>query len=216
MSVASRVSGRFVRLGQDDLSTVALLALDEAARSFRPELGVFPAFAREVVRRRTIDYMRRQSREGRELLAGFMVAGNDQDDDDRAGRAPPVQLAITELAVREHQESQLRQHEVLMFSDELRQYGVTFEDLVRSAPSHRDARANCLEAARMLAANQVMREYLRERRRLPLRELVERARLGRKSLERHRKYIIALSLILMGDYEYLAGYLEPGPGQAGE
>jgi RNA polymerase sigma factor len=215
MSVASRVSGSYVRLGEDDLSTVALLALDEAARSFRPELGVFPAFAREVIRRRTIDYIRRQARNGRELLAGFMAAGPDQDEDDRAGRATGVQMAVRELAAREHYESQLRQHEVLAFTDELRAFGVTMSDLLHSAPTHRDARDNCQQVARVLSEDPGMREYLRQRKQLPLRELAERARLGRKSLERHRKYIIALALILMGDYEYLAGYMQP-PDQVGE
>lgn len=198
------------------MSTVALLALDEAAKSFRSELGVFPAFAREVVRRRTIDHIRRQARNGRELLAGFLASGSDQDDDDRSGWSTSVQLAVRELAAREHYESQLRQHEVLAFGDELREYGVTMSDLVQSAPTHRDARENCQEVARVLAGDPVMRQYLQQRRQLPLRELAERALLGRKSLERHRKYIIALTLILMGDYQYLAGYIQPGPDQVGE
>lgn len=205
-----------MRLGEDDLSTVALLALDEAARGFRPELGAFLAFAREVVRRRTIDHIRRQARNGRELLAGFLTPESDQDDEGRAGWLPGLQAAVNELALREHQESQLRRHEVLVFSEELRAFGVTIDDLVRFAPTHGDARANCLDVARTLAGDPSLRDYLRLRRQLPLRQLAERAHLGRKSLERHRKYIIALALILMGDYQYLAGYVEPDRGRAGE
>jgi RNA polymerase sigma factor len=213
LSVASRVIGRFVKLGEDDESTVALIALDEAAKAFDPERGNFLGFARQVIRRRIIDHLRRQSRASREIPAGAMRPAWEQDEDGAAGALQPLDRAIAELAAREHEEGEARHHEVLAFVEELKQYGIELDELERVAPRHQDARDNVTRVARRLVANPELCQYLFRRRQLPLRELESMDGLGRKSLERHRKYIIALALIMAGDYEYLAGYLRADTGE---
>jgi len=213
LSVASRVIGKFVRLGEDDESTVALVALDEAAKVFNPERGNFLGFARQVIRRRVIDHLRREGRASREIPAGAMRPAWEQDEDGGPGSLQPLDRAIAELAAREHEEGEARHHEVLAYTEELKEYGIELEELERVAPRHQDARENAARVARRLVADPQLCQYLFRRRQLPLRELETMDGLGRKSLERHRKYIIALALIMMGDYEYLAGYLRADPGE---
>lgn len=207
LSVASRVTGKFVRLGEDDESTVALVALDEAARAFDPQRGGFLGFAREVIRRRVIDHLRKEGRRAREVPAGAMRPSWEQDDLSGSAIMQPLDRMIAEIAAREHEEGQARHLEVMVFTQELGEFGIDLEELAHLAPRHRDARSNAAQVARNLVARPELRDYLVRRRQLPLKELAEMDGLGRKSLERHRKYIIALALIMMGDYEYLAGYL---------
>jgi RNA polymerase sigma factor len=61
-----------------------------------------------------------------------------------------------------------------------------------------------------VAANPLFRQYLQERKALPLKALEKSVETSRKTLERHRKYIIAAALMLMGDYDYLAEYIGQG------
>lgn len=42
---------------------------------------------------------------------------------------------------------------------------------------------------------------------LPLKELVDEVGVSRKTLERQRKYIIAIALVLIGDFELLREYI---------
>ena len=89
----------------------------------------------------------------------------------------------------------------------LAEYGIELEALADAAPKHRDARESAKQVARLMASDERMRTYMTERKQLPLRELETRSGMGRKSLERHRKYIIAITLILIGDFEQLHGYV---------
>jgi RNA polymerase sigma factor len=45
-------------------------------------------------------------------------------------------------------------------------------------------------------------------RQLPLLDILDKTSLSRKTLERHRKYIIAIVLVLSGDYHYLREYIQ--------
>ena len=49
--------------------------------------------------------------------------------------------------------------------------------------------------------------YMQQSRMLPIEQLVQITGVKRKILERHRKYLIAVSEISCGEYEYLRDYL---------
>jgi RNA polymerase sigma factor len=54
----------------------------------------------------------------------------------------------------------------------------------------------CQQAALRLAADPALLGYLLEKKRMPLKELADTFDLNRKTLERGRKYIIAVTIIL--------------------
>ena len=45
-------------------------------------------------------------------------------------------------------------------------------------------------------------------KRLPIKELEKQVNVSRKTIERNRKYIIAISIILFGEFDYLRDYLK--------
>ena len=208
MSAASRVVGRFVRLGHDDEANIALMAMDEAARTFAPDKGSFLSFAAQVIRRRMIDYLRREGRKAREVPAG--VSFSPGDDDDGGEQDLPVAGlagAINTLATQAYEDGVARRDELAEYARQLGEYGIQLESLADVAPRHQDARDHAKEIARLIAGDERMSGYLLERKQLPLRELEARGDMKRKTLERHRKYIIAITLILLGDYDELNGYV---------
>ncbi len=203
MGVASRVSGRYLELGRDDEAGVGLRAFNEAIDTYDHGSGRnFLAFAEMVIRRRLYDFFRKRSRWSREVP----LTHYDREDED-GNTYNYVDKESSYRAYAEAVEVEERRAEILELARELHNYGISFQDLARVCPKHEDARRRAVEAAREVAADPELLNYLRHRRTLPLKALEERVRVSRKTLERQRKYIIAATLVLAGDFQYLREYL---------
>ena len=90
----------------------------------------------------------------------------------------------------------------------LQQFDLSFKDLIEDSPKHADARKNAILIAKVIAENEDLKNILLEKKRLPIKQLESYVSMSRKTIERNRKYIIAISLVLIGDYVYLKDYLK--------
>ncbi len=204
LKVAAKICGRYVQMGQDDEVSVGLMAFNEAVDSYRPNSGAaFTTFAEMVIRRRLIDYFRR---EGKRLEAPLSEYDQEDEDGD-VWSTVELRSAVAEHAKR--QEAQDRGDEVIRYRAALAWYGIPFEDLVRVTPRHRDARERAIMVARRVAGNARWSEYLKRTHSLPSKELAGDPSLGvsRKLLERQRKYIIAVALVFMEGLEGLQAFV---------
>ena len=75
-------------------------------------------------------------------------------------------------------------------------YKVTLDDLLKVSPKQRDSKQTLLKAALALSNNPGLMAYLKTHRLLPIKELEVLTGVKRKALEKGRKYLIALALIL--------------------
>ncbi|MCG0277509.1 MAG: RNA polymerase sigma-I factor [Thermanaeromonas sp.] len=190
LTIVSRLSGRFVRLGEDDEASIGLMAFNEAIDSYDPRKGIsFLTLAETVIRRRIIDYFRQEERYRHHFTGQDAEVSQTMEDGLRAWELVD------------------RREEIARYQKELASYGISFADLVRNCPRHQDARQRALSCARMIADTPSLRQHLEEKKELPIKLLTESLKVSRKTLERHRKYIIALAVIIMGDYEYLKAYI---------
>jgi RNA polymerase sigma factor len=207
LRVAGRLCGRHLRPDRDDEASLALIALNEAIDRYDAQSGAsFATFAELVVRRRLVDHFRREASRRETPLSAFEVA------DEEGQVSNPVEVAAALAARRAEEEDEERRLDVARFREALQAYGIELGELVRAAPQHRDARERAVAAARAVAGNPVWAEYLRRHKALPLKELERDASLAvsRKTLERQRKYIIAVAVILMERIEHLMAYLPGG------
>ncbi|MBE3581199.1 MAG: RNA polymerase sigma factor SigI [Thermoanaerobacteraceae bacterium] len=199
LKIASRLSGRFIRLGEDDEASIGLMAFNEAIDNFNPEKGIsFLTLAETIIRRRLVDHFRREKRHRQNIPLSALDQAPGQGGGGMVAGIEDYTL-VAEL--------EDRRREVIRYQQDLAHYGITFADLVRGSPRHRDARERALACARVIADNPVFRCHLQEKRELPLKALEKELDTSRKTLERHRKYIIAAAVIMMGQYEYLQEYL---------
>lgn len=204
MRVASDVCGRYITAGEDDEASVALLAFNEAITNYRQEKGgSFFGFAETVIRRRLIDHFRRQKGRREVPFSELEV------EDEEGGSYLPVEVEEAQTRHQARSEMAERQEEIARYQALLAQYGITLADLVANCPKHRDARESAQAVARTLAQNPAWVKRIMTQRSLPLRELEKDAGVSRKTLERNRKYIIAVVLILIEDFVYLKEYVEP-------
>jgi RNA polymerase sigma factor len=206
LRTGSRLCGRYLQPGRDDEVSVGLLALNEAVDRWRRDQGAsFRSFAEIVVRRRLIDHFRREAARHEVPVSEF-----EQVEDD-GNVWNPLDAAQALAIERDRREAEDRRADIARFSAILRPYGISLQDLVRCSPRHGDARARAVAVARAVAARPEWAEYLRRHRALPLRELEAQRDLqvSRKTMERQRKFIIAVALILLEGLESLRAYV-PG------
>lgn len=200
---ASRASSRYIHRGEDDEFSIALAAFNEAIDRYDGSRGSsFLGFADTVIRRRLIDYFRSKEMRVRDIpMAEF------ESEDEEEHPYNHVEIRRSLEAYEAHQVAEARREEIERYSAWLADFGITLEELVELSPKHADARWNAIQVAKVIAANPKFTDYLMRKKSLPLKELTEEVGVSRKTLERQRKYIIAITLILIGDFEMLREYI---------
>lgn len=204
---AAKVSGHYIHAGQDDEYSVALIAFNEAIDAYDPERGVaFLAFSETVIKRRLIDFFRRQHHQDEVPLSAYDM----EDAEGHFQNRIDVDMALDSWT--EERDARERRAEIAAYSSALEAYGLTFTELVSATPKHQDARASAREVAGVLAGREDLMAFVEREGRLPLKELSKVVKVSRKTLERQRKYILAIALAMRGDFPYIRGYFSSGGG----
>ncbi|HJV47450.1 MAG TPA: RNA polymerase sigma-I factor [Bacillota bacterium] len=201
--VTSKVCKRFIDPASDDEFSVAMEAFNEAISKYTIGKGSsFLSFADLVIRRRVIDYIRKESRHRGQL--SWEHTGDPDEDSDQS----PVETQASINQFQLDMESSLRREEIQHYKEKLDEYGIKLLDLPDISPKHVDARQNAIEVARILVMNQALRKLFLEKKKLPMKDLMNEVEVSRKTVERNRNYIVAIAILLMEDYQYLQSYLQ--------
>lgn len=195
LSIVTRMIGK--PAGSTDEFSVGLQAFNEAIDRFDENKNVsFLYFAGLVINRRVIDHIRQYRRYHAEYPFTYFEAENDENYLDKLMTEQPG-VFTDRLEIQE---------EIIKFKNDLLTFGITFDDLLRLAPKHLDTKLLCLSIARKLTASKDLSDKLATDKRLPITPLMTAFKLNRKTVETHRKYIIALYLVLNSDMEIIKGY----------
>lgn len=199
----SKVCKRFIDESMDEFS-VGLIAFDEAITQFRNEEGSkFLTFANVVISRRIIDHIRKEQRNHKRVFLHY----EEEDEDGNVSESLAEQAAaITDFENKLQQEN--RVDEINEYQALLHKFGITFEVLSKQCPKHIDARKNAVDIAKQVADHPELSRYLLEKKRLPIKDLEPLITSSRKTVERNRNYIIAISLIHLGNFVSLKSYIE--------
>ncbi len=198
---ASRTAGRIVSRSDEEYS-IALAAFWEAIRTYRPEKGSLQAYGAVVIRHRLIDYYRAQKKYAPETAVEPTVFGGETVEG-----AEGIQQAV-EKALAQHMPEDDLSEEIKVLSGELQRYGISFFDLPDHCPKARKTRTICKKSARFVAAAEQLLARLRKTLKLPAREMETGVPVARKLLDKFRKYIIASTEILAGDFPGLQEYFQ--------
>ncbi|MCA1031250.1 RNA polymerase sigma factor SigI [Bacillus timonensis] len=196
----SSVCKRYIDESDDEFS-IGLIAFNEAIEKYSPEKGSsLLSFAELLIKRRVIDYIRKESRNRAVSLI------------DSEGEEESAQTSIeANMSVEEHQklvEQEHRREEIIHFQTVLKEFNLSFTDLLEQSPKHADARQNAMLVAKKLVENDELKQVLFEKKQLPIKHLESLVKVSRKTIERNRKYIIAMAIVLVGDYVYLKDYIK--------
>lgn len=198
----SAVCKRYIYETDDEFS-IGLIAFNEAIEKYSPERGSsLLSFAEVIIKRRVIDYIRKQTKNQHTSIDLTYSSFEDES----AGMVIVNELSLEEY--KKKSDDELRRDEIIRFQALLNSFDLSFSDLIENSPKHADARENAILVARQLVGNEELKSFLIEKKRLPIKQLEKMVNVSRKTIERNRKYIIAIALILSSDYVYLNDYLK--------
>lgn len=185
--VSSKICNRYLIWDNDDELSIALLAFNEAIDNFDPQGGAsFYSFVQMVIRRRLVDFFRKEGRHQHLSLSPMNSEDEELSRFDRDSSLEQYQEAESQEVLAAVVENYVKV---------LSCYKVTLDDLVKISPKHRDSRQTLRKAAWALSNNPACMTYLQTHRLLPIKELEALSGVKRKTLEKGRKYLIALALI---------------------
>ena len=208
LRVASETTHRYITDSDDEWS-IALMAFSEAVQSYEEDKGSFRGLAAMVIRRRIVDYLRTEGRRLGEIAVTPAAFEDALDEDEAGGVNLQVQQRMAEEADDAPGEdaASLAREEIAEVQGILQQYGFSFFDLADASPKAEKTKKSCAQAVRTMLVTALLLAQMRLKRLLPIKELSDASGVVRKILERHRKYIIAATEILDGDFPILAGYM---------
>jgi RNA polymerase sigma factor len=199
---ASAVTHHYVTKSDDEWS-IALIAFVQAVHDYNLEKGNFIRFAKLVMTRRLVDYIRGKGRHSAEVSVDPIVFDTDSTDDCETDLS--IQLAVAEQVSQKDNTS--IQLEISAVNDIFSNYGFSFFDLTDCSPHASKTKLACAKAIRFMMQQPLLLGELRKSKQLPIKIIEKNEKIPRKMLERHRKYIIAAIEILSGEYPNLAEYL---------
>lgn len=201
ISVVQKQTGKFVQYGRDDELSVGLMAFEEAIRAHNSEKGAFLSFAETVIKRRLIDYVRKESRHTNVIpLSTFYNEEDDKDIDVTAEKSVEV-YADQEI-------SAMRKYEILEIQKELKEFGISFFELPEISPKHIETKELYRTIISTIINKKEYLETVKTKKYIPIAQIEEITGIHRKTIERSRKYCIAMIVILTGDYKYIQDFID--------
>ncbi len=199
-SETARFLGRPPQEGRDDELSIAMIAFHEAIQGYSRSRGAFLSYAAMLIKSRLIDYRRREKRH-----QGQLSLDSPPAEDEPA-------LADTLAGDRDHSEEIVMRSatraEIEELSAQMKLFGVSLTDVADNCPRQQRTLAACRRAMQFAAENPSLLDDFLRTRRLPIAALCEGSGVERKTLERHRKYLVALLLICTNGYELIRGHLK--------
>lgn len=193
----TQVTKRYLDLHNDEEISIGLMAFNEAIDQYDSEKNDnFLAFAGLVIRRRVIDYIRYSLKTSHEI--SLSIFGDSET-------AIPRTIGVHSI---DPFHSASSKEEILQLSSLLKGYGISFSDLIKHTPKHQKTRQLVFYLVNILLVHYELLEILLKKKQLPIKELLQHVSVSRITLERHRKYIIALTLIMYGEFESLQNYVK--------
>ena len=186
--------------GRDDELSIAMIAFHEAIGGYAKHRGSFLKYASMLIRSRLIDYARKERRHRQTVSLDAPAAGEES-----------ASLGETLPEERDHPEEsahrQATRQEIEELSRQMESFGVSLSDVADNCPKQQRTLQACRKALAYARENSWLLEELVHGKKLPLAKLSDGSGVERKTLERHRKYLVALLLIYTNGYEIIRGHL---------
>ena len=186
--------------GHDDELSIAMMAFHEAIGGYTRTRGAFLKYAAVLIRSRLIDYSRKQQRHSR-VISLDAPAGEEEAPlgETLADERDPHEETASRDATRAEIEELTRQ---------MQAFGVSLSDVADNCPKQQRTLDACRKALQYARETPGLLDDLLQAKRLPIGQLAAGSGVERKTLERHRKYMIALLLIYTNGYEIIRGHLK--------
>ena len=201
-SETAKFLGRIPVEGRDDELGIAMFAFHESAMAYSRGKGAFLKLAATAIRNRLIDYRRKEQRHADLVSLDQTIGGGEES------RTLLEQLDAGHDEISYRQDRRTVREEIEKFARELSEYGLTLTDIAENCPRQQRTLDACHQVLTHARANPVLLEQLTATGRLPMASLSSGSGVERKTMERHRKYlVVALLLAFTNGFEIIRDHL---------
>lgn len=198
---AARFTHKNPMAGQEDELSIAMFAFHEAVLSYRKGKGAFLSFASLAIRNRLIDYQRKEQRHKKVISFDRNVSREEEE----RSLLDKIDTGTDEM--KEHTERSSAREEILEFSKTLSGYGLSLSDIADNCPRQKRTLEACHRALAYAKEYPQILDSLMETRKLPMNRITAGSGVDRKTLERHRKYMVGILLAYTNGFEIIRGHL---------
>lgn len=196
----AKFTRRIPQEGYDDELSIAMFAFHEATLSYEKGKGNFLSFAATVIRNRLIDFTRKEQRH-----AGTISLDMPAGDEDN--RTLLDSLDSGEDVVGERIERAAAREEIAAFVAELAEFDITLADVADNTPKQERTLKACHQVLTYAKEHPEMLETLIRTKKLPITQLSKGSGVNKKTLERHRNYLVATLFAYTNGFEIIRGHL---------
>lgn len=189
-----------LHLEYDDMLSLAMLTFSGCVGQYSEKKGNFLSFCSVCIRNRIVDESRKQSRYDNKTVPLF-------DDPNPEDTSFSAEGAASIASYNMENERLALVQEIEMFSKEIEKFGINFEDLPQISPKQARSRELCFNLAKEIIDTPAFRQELMSTQRIPQTELSSRFSISPKTVEKHRKFIVVMAILLAGEYPYIQSFL---------
>jgi RNA polymerase sigma factor len=194
LKTISYLLGKYVDESNEEYS-IGLSAFNEAIDLYdKNKNSNFFKYAEIVIKHRIIDFIRVNKKFLKDVPFSYF-----EDDEVFENRY------LIYDSVIQYEKIEIKE-EISLFGRQLKEFGITMEELVECSPKHKDSRSLCMHIAKIIAENEVLLNKMIKKRMLPLSDLMKFVNVHKRTVERNRKYIIAVTLILGSNLEEIKDF----------
>lgn len=183
-----------------DWLTVAMLAFVNSVKQYEPERGNFLSFASLCIRSRIIDELRKESGYSSKVVPLYKEDENDNI-------ISPADFEVSMKNYNKELERQMLADEIDALSIELKAFGISFAQLPKICPKQERSRKLCLRLAKEVIKDQMLKTTFFNTHRIPQATLADRFEVSVKTIEKHRKFIVTIVILLNGGYPGIRTFL---------
>ena len=183
--------------GQEDEYSIAMFAFYEAIGAYAEHRGSFLAYAAMHIRSRLIDHYRKEKRH-----KGLRSMEEETDDTPSLRES----LADTKNPLQERELRQATRDEIAEFARQLAAFGLDPADVSEQCPKQERTLRACYELLYYARRHPEVFEELLQTKKLPVIRLTQSG-VSRKTIERHRRYIVALLLAYTNGFDIIRGHI---------
>ena len=187
--------------GQDDELSIVLLAFYEAILGYEKNRGAFLAYASRGIRSRLIDYYRKEKRHAE------VTSLHEPVSDEKSDTLKIDHLEHPENEIEKSHHRSATRDEIEEFEKQLLEFGISFSDVADNCPRQERTLQACRRVLTAARENPELLNELLRTKKLPIAALSDISRTDKKTMERHRKYLIAILLAFTNGYEIIRGHL---------
>ncbi|MDD3220971.1 MAG: RNA polymerase subunit sigma [Clostridia bacterium] len=188
--------------GQDDDElSISMFAFYEAIMAYKKHKGSFLNLASLGIRNRLIDFYRKEKRHTGNLSLDQPADSSNEADtiaDSIASPKSDVDDMVNISAANQ---------ELTKYAAELKEFGLNLSDIADNCPSQERTYQACMQVLQYAKSHPDIFDSLLQSKKLPISQLTLGSSIKKKTLERHRKYIVAILLAYTNGFEIIRSHL---------